>query len=69
MVPRIAAGTVTVHLDPTGAGCEVEVTFELTALTPEGDQYLHALDDGPAAAIARWREPVTAYLHRSGAGH
>lgn len=60
IAPDTRAGTVEVfaHSDGKG-GTEVEVTYELTALTDEGDRQLAAFDSGAyTGMLAEWEQMI-----------
>lgn len=63
VTPGLTAGIVEVRLRAAGAGCEVEVAYDLTALSPDGQA---ALADYRGEAFDRmlgqWRELITAAL-------
>jgi hypothetical protein len=56
LVPGLMQRWITVRCAAEGDATRVSVTYELTALGPEGNQALSRYD---AAFIDAWREPVT----------
>lgn len=60
--PGISAGTVTVVLAPHGDGSRVQVTYELTALSPHGDAELAAQAADPDLSPATWQRPIEEFL-------
>jgi len=62
IAPDTRAGTVEVRARGDGAGgTEVEVRYELTALTEEGDRQLAAFDAGAyARMMAEWEQMIRA---------
>jgi hypothetical protein len=57
--PGLAAGTVTVELEPTAAGSRVTVTYDLTALTEQGHHWLDEFAAGYEEEIAGWDSAIT----------
>ena len=59
MTPGSRVGVVRVGCESTPGGCRVTVTYELTALTEAGDEYLRGLDT-PAyeAFIGSWASSI-----------
>ena len=64
VTPGDRAGTVTVTIGPSGGGSEVEVTYELTALTPAAAQELAEFAGGYPAYLRSWQEAIEASLRR-----
>jgi hypothetical protein len=62
VVPGVDAGTVTVRCRPEGAGTVAEVTYELTALTPDGDARLHHFAADYDGFLAGWERSIGAAL-------
>ncbi|MCY1141723.1 SRPBCC family protein [Actinoplanes sp. Pm04-4] len=60
VVPGVTAGTVRVDVRPSGAGSEVTVTYDLTALTPEAEPALRDFFAGYAHFLESWREAIGA---------
>ena len=67
--PGDRAGTVTVTLSPAGQHSEVEVTYELTALTGAAERHLTEFADGYPAYLQSWQDAIAALLSNAGAGH
>ena len=65
VTPGEHAGTVTVVLRPDGEDSEVEVTYQLTALTSEADRRLSEFADGYAAYLQSWEEAILAWMGAS----
>jgi len=63
VTPGYQAGTVTITISPAGSHSEVEVSYELTALTSAGDHKLRAFADGYPAYLRSWQDAITASLH------
>ncbi|SEG99933.1 hypothetical protein SAMN05444920_114209 [Nonomuraea solani] len=59
VTPGRRAGTVTVEVsaDDRG-GSDVGVTYELTALSPEGEEELREFADGYAGFLGSWEEAI-----------
>jgi hypothetical protein len=68
VTPGDQAGTVTVALSPAGRHSEVEVTYELTALTSLAEHKLHEFADGYAAYLQSWEDAIGAWLHGAEVG-
>jgi hypothetical protein len=67
VTPGSRAGTVTVELAEDGrGGSVVDVTYELTALSPEGERTLREFAAGYAAFLASWEEDIA--RHQASAG-
>jgi hypothetical protein len=64
VTPGDRAGTVTVTIGPVGGGSEVEVTYQLTALTPAAADELAEFADGYPAYLRSWQDAITECLHR-----
>jgi hypothetical protein len=63
VTPASRAGAVTIELAPTGTGCRVEVTYDLTALNADGAAALDAYaPDRFAAMLNHWRELIETML-------
>ncbi|WP_433331450.1 SRPBCC family protein [Spirillospora sp. CA-294931] len=60
--PGSRAGTVTVSLKPAEEGTEVEVAYDLTALTPEAEAGLAEFATGYPAFLQSWEEAIKAVL-------
>lgn len=68
VTPGSRAGLVEVRLAVVGDRTRVDVTYDLTALTPDGEQALTAYS-GPrfVEMLEQWRELIAAYLRGQGA--
>lgn len=59
VTPGSRAGTVEVVVTAEGAGSRVRVSYDLTALGPDGDQALEAYsDENFAAMMAQWKDLI-----------
>ena len=63
VTPGHTAGIVEVELFPNGAGCRVGVSYDMTALSPDGQPFL-AAHSGAAflEMLDKWRELIAASL-------
>ena len=68
VTPGAQAGTVTVTLSPIGDHSEVEVTYQLTALTEPARDKLSEFADGYPAYLKSWEDDIAAWLHNASAG-
>jgi len=66
--PGDQAGTVTVTVSPAGQHSEVEVTYELTALTGLAEHKLAEFADGYPAYLRSWQDAIAALLRDAKAG-
>ena len=64
VTPGQQAGSVTVTVTPSGDGSEVEVTYQLTALTGGDSDKLREFADGYPAYLRSWQEAIEASLRR-----
>jgi hypothetical protein len=62
------AGTVTVTISPAGQHSEVEVTYELTALTSLAGHKLTEFADGYPAYLRSWEDAIAALLRDANGG-
>jgi polyketide cyclase/dehydrase/lipid transport protein len=62
VTPGHQAGTVAVRLAAAGGGSEVEVTYQLTALTDAAGRQLADFADGYDAYLLSWQEAIAALL-------
>jgi hypothetical protein len=63
ITPGFAAGTVEVQVRPSGArSTQVDVTYDLTALTPEGAAELDEFAAGYEQDIGSWEAAIEAAL-------
>ena len=67
VTPGVQAGTVTVTLSPAGQHSEVEVTYQLTALTDPARDKLSEFAAGYPAYLQSWQDAITTWLHSDGA--
>jgi len=63
VTPGDRAGTVTVTLSAAGPHSEVEVTYDLTALTSGAEPGLAEFADGYPAYLRSWQDAITGWLH------
>ena len=68
VTPGDQAGTVSVTISPAGQRSEVEVTYELTALTSLADHKLAEFADGYPAYLRSWEDAIAAWLRDGNAG-
>jgi len=64
VTPGEQAGIVTVTITAAGGHSEVEVTYQLTALSPSADHNLREFAEGYPAYLQSWQDAITAWLHR-----
>ena len=69
VTPGAQAGTVTVILSPAGQHSEVEVTYDLTALTEPARAKLSEFADGYPAYLQSWEDDIAACLLDGSASH
>lgn len=62
LTPEDRAGTVSVALEPSGEHTAVEVTYELTPLTPYAAPELQHFADGYAVFLQSWEHAISACL-------
>lgn len=62
VTPGDHAGTVTVAISAAGQHSDVEVTYQMTALTGPADRKLSEFADGYAAYLQSWEDAITAAL-------
>jgi hypothetical protein len=65
VTPGDRAGRVTVTVSPAGHHSEVEVTYELTALTSPADHKLAEFADGYPAYLRSWEDAIAALLRNA----
>jgi hypothetical protein len=63
VIPGEQAGTVTVTISASGSRSEVEVVYELTALTSAADHRLCEFADGYPAYLRSWQDAIAAWLN------
>ena len=64
VTPGEQAGIVTVTVTATGGSSEVEVIYQLTALSPAADHKLREFAEGYPAYLQSWQDAITAWQHR-----
>src|SRR5262249_7011439 len=64
VTPGKRAGTVTVTITAAGGHSEVEVTYQLTALSAAAAHRLGECADGSAAYLQSGQDAITAWQHR-----
>jgi hypothetical protein len=64
VTPGEQAGLVTVTITAAGGHSQVEVTYQLTALSPAAGHKLREFADGYPAYLQSWQDAITAWLHR-----
>ena len=62
VTPGDQAGIVTVTINAAGRHSEVEVTYQLTALTGPADRKLREFADGYPAFLRSWQDAIAAWL-------
>lgn len=63
VIPGHRAGSITVTLEPTAAGTEAEVVYELTPLSKAGAYHLEQFADGYRDYLRSWQEAIAVCLH------
>jgi hypothetical protein len=66
VTPGDRAGSVSVVISAAGDDSEVEVTYQLTALTNLADHKLSEFADGYPAYLQSWEDDITAWLRNAG---
>jgi polyketide cyclase/dehydrase/lipid transport protein len=69
VTPGDQAGTVTITVYPAGRHSEVEVTYQLTALTAAASRKLREFADEYPAYLQSWEDAITACLHHQPPRH
>lgn len=64
VTPGDQAGTVTVTITSSGGRSEVEVIYQLTALTRAAAGKLREFADGYPAFLQSWQDAITTWLNR-----
>lgn len=64
VIPGERAGSITVTLDATEGGSEVEVVYELTALSETGAHHLKQFANGYRDYLRSWQDAIAAYLEK-----
>jgi hypothetical protein len=62
VIPGERAGSITVTLDATEGGSDVEVAYELTALTEAGAYHLKQFADSYGDYLRSWQDSIAAAL-------
>jgi len=62
-IPGDRAGSITVTLEPTQAGSEVEVVYELTPLSNAGAHHLKQFAEGYVDYLRSWQAAIAVCLH------
>jgi hypothetical protein len=65
VTPGGLAGTVTVTVSPAGGHSEVEVTYQLTALTTAAEGSLREFAQGYPAYLRSWQDAISGRITRS----
>ena len=65
VTPGDQAGTVTVDISAAGRHSEVEVTYQLTALTGPGRRKLGEFADSYPAYLQSWEDAITAWIQKA----
>ncbi len=66
MTPGDRAGTVTVELSAADGASDVEVTYQLTALSAAAEPGLREFADGYAAYLQSWQDAISGWLGTAG---
>jgi hypothetical protein len=64
VIPGERAGSITVTLDPTEGGSDVEVVYELTPLSEAGAHHLTQFADSYGDYLQSWQDAITACLEK-----
>lgn len=67
VIPGQRAGTITVTLDATERGSEVEVVYELTPLSAAGAHHLEQFADGYRDYLRSWQDAIAVSLEKRAA--
>lgn len=67
VIPRERAGIITVTLDATERGSEVEVVYELTPLSEAGAHHLKQFADSYRDYLRSWQDAIAASLEKRAA--
>ncbi len=65
VTPGDQAGTVTVDISAAGHHSEVDVTYQLTALTGSGRRKLGDFADRYPAFLQSWQDAIAAWIHNA----
>jgi len=66
VTPGDQAGSVTVTISPAGEHSEVEVTYELTALSSPANRKLAEFAEGYPAYLRSWQDAIATLLRSTG---
>ena len=66
VTPGERAGTVSVTITEASGHSEVEVAYQLTALTPAADHHLREFADAYPAFLRSWQDAISARIHNAG---
>ena len=66
VTPGDRAGTVTITINPAGSHSEVEVTYQLTALTGPARHKVREFADAYPAYLQSWQDAISARLRTRG---
>ena len=66
VTPGDQAGTVTITISAAGHHSEVEVIYQMTALTSLADRKIGEFADKYPAYLQSWQAAITAWLHNPG---
>jgi hypothetical protein len=64
VTPGDQAGTVTVNISAAGRHSEIEVTYQLTALTGPGGRKLGEFADRYPVYLQSWQDAINAWIQR-----
>ena len=64
VIPGQRAGRITVTLDATERGSEVEVVYELTSLSEAGAHHLKQFAEGYTEYVQSWQDAIAACLEK-----
>ena len=62
VTPGEQAGTVTISINPVGDHSDVEVIYQLTALTSAADHMVQLFADGYPAYLGSWQHAISTWL-------
>jgi hypothetical protein len=63
VIPGDRAGSITVTLEPTDGGSDVEVIYEPTPLSKAGAHHLKQFADGYGEYVRSWQDAIAACLY------
>jgi hypothetical protein len=67
VIPGERAGRITVTLKATDGESQVDVTYEMTPLSPEGAHHLTQFADGYSEYLRSWRDAIAECLEKRAA--